>query len=725
MVQADDRYRGTAEGLNNIYVKTASGTMAPVSEFVTLTHISGPQSLSRFNLYNNISVIGSPKPGYSSGDALRAVQETAAQTLHGGYTFDYSGLSREEINAGSQTSFIYILCGIFVFFLLSALYESYIIPLAVLFSLPVGLAGVYLFARILGIDNNIYMQISVVMLIGLLSKNAILIVQYAVARRRRGMPVVQAAIEAATARLRPILMTSFAFIFGLMPLMVATGAGANGNRSIGAGAVGGMLVGTVFGVFVVPVLFIIVTTLQLRFIGKSRLTGIAAIVTITLTMLSSCNLRQAFVRPEVKTDSLYRDVSNQDTVGIGNISWSQMFKDEKLQALIREGIANNYDLKIAVVRIKQADANLAQSKAAFFPTLSAGPQYTRQEAPASLPAPSNVFQLSGNASWEIDLWGKLSGAKKAQLAALLQSYAYRRAVQTQLVANIATDYLNLQAYDKELTITLQTVENYKNDVEINKALKEANRINEASVAQSEANRYAAEVTIPDLENNIRQLENAISILLGKRAGSIQRDSIDVQKVDTVLATGLPVQLLGNRPDVQEAEYNLRYYFEQINVARAYFYPSLTITAQGGWQSATIGSLFNSASLFGNVTGGLLQPVFNSGLNKQRLQLAKAQYEESVLTFQQTVLSAGQEVSDALYSYQSAQTKKVTRDHQLDALKRSVDYTHLLLKGGYVTYIDVLTSEQGYLAAQLNSVNDRLQQLTSVVSLYQSLGGGWK
>jgi multidrug efflux system outer membrane protein len=459
--------------------------------------------------------------------------------------------------------------------------------------------------------------------------------------------------------------------------------------------------------------------------NSKYLIKIAAIVTVSILLLSSCNLRQAFVRPTVRTDSLFRDVNNQDTSGMANISWMKMFKDEKLKALILEGIDHNYDLKIAVARIKQSEANLLQSKAAFLPQVGVEPQYTRQKTNVAQGAlTSNIFEVSGNASWEIDLWGKLKGAKSAALASLLQSYAYRRAVQTQLVANIATDYYNLLAYDKELAITLQTTENYKNDVETNKALKQANRINEASVAQSEANRYAAEVTIPDLRNNIRQTENAISVLVGRQPGPVERNLIDVQFVDTVLQTGFPAQLLSNRPDVQEAEYNVRYYFEQINVARAYFYPSLTLTAQGGWQSATVGSLFNSASFFGNVAAGLIQPVFNKGLNKQRLQVARAQYEEYVLTFQQTVLNAGQEVSNALYSYQSAQNKVLIRNLQLDALKRSVDYTRLLLKGGYVTYVDVLTSEQGYLAAQLSSVNDKLQQLTAIVSLYQGLGGGW-
>jgi outer membrane protein, multidrug efflux system len=461
--------------------------------------------------------------------------------------------------------------------------------------------------------------------------------------------------------------------------------------------------------------------MNLRYLIKS-----AAIVATTLIAMPSCNLQKSFVRPVVKTDSLYRDVNNPDTASIANISWTQIFKDEKLQALIREAMDYNYDLRIAVARIKQAEANLLQSKAAFLPTLSVEPQYSRQKATAAQGGfTGNIYELSGNASWEIDLWGKLKGAKNAALASLLQSDAFRHAVQTQLIANIATDYFDLLAFDKELAITLQTVNSYKNDVETNKALKLANRINEASVAQSEANLYAAEVSIPDLRNNIWQLENAISVLVGRQPGLIQRDSIEVQQVDTLLQTGLPAQILSNRPDVLEAEYNVRFYFEQINIARAYFYPSLTITAQGSWQSVTIGSLFNSAFFFGNVAAGLIQPIFNQGLNKQRLQVANAQYAQNVLIFQQTVLGAGQEVSNALYSYQSAQSKVIIRNLQLDALKRAVDDTRLLLKGGYVTYIDVLASEQGYLTAQLNSVNDRLQQLTAIVSLYQSLGGGWK
>ncbi|WP_316843110.1 efflux RND transporter permease subunit [Pedobacter psychrodurus] len=267
--QADAQYRANQQSLTSIYVRNASGKMAPISEFINLEKVYGPQAISRFNLFTSIAVTGNPNAGYSSGDALKAVQEEAAIHLPTGYGYEFSGLSREEMAGGSQTVFIFLLCVIFVYFLLAAQYESYILPLAVLFSLPIGLAGVFVFDKIFGVDNNIYTQITLIMLVGLLAKNAILIVEYAVDRRRKGMSIVNAAIDGATARLRPILMTSFAFILGLLPLMLSSGVGASGNKSIGTGAVGGMLIGTLFGVFVIPALFIIFQSLQERVSNKS------------------------------------------------------------------------------------------------------------------------------------------------------------------------------------------------------------------------------------------------------------------------------------------------------------------------------------------------------------------------------------------------------------------------------------------------------------------------
>lgn len=270
MYQAEPAFRANPESLNNIFVRNDNGAMAPISGFITLERVYGPQAISRFNLFTSMSVTGAPNAGFSSGDAITAIQETAAQVLPAGYSYEFSGMTREELSAGGQIVFVFMLVIIFVYLLLSAQYGSYVLPFGILLSLPIGLAGSFIFASIFGVSNNIYMQISLIMLVGLLAKNAILIVEFALERRRHGMSLVQAAVQGAEARLRPILMTSFAFIFGLIPLMRATGAGATGNRSIGTAAVGGMLIGTLLGVFVIPVLFVVFQALQEKISGPPK-----------------------------------------------------------------------------------------------------------------------------------------------------------------------------------------------------------------------------------------------------------------------------------------------------------------------------------------------------------------------------------------------------------------------------------------------------------------------
>lgn len=262
MYQSEPEYRNNPESLNLVQVRNAKGEMAPITQFITLERVYGAQAINRFNLFTSVAINGAINQGYSSGDAIRVIQEVADEVLPTGYGYEFSGMTREEMTSSGQTLYIFLLCLIFVYFLLAGQYESYLLPLAVILSLPVGMAGTFIFVKLFDISNNIYVQITLIMLIGLLAKNAILIVEYAIARRRRGMGLIQSAISGAEARFRPILMTSFAFIMGLIPLMTATGAGANGNQSIGTGAIGGMLIGTLFGVFFVPMLYVIFQGIQ-------------------------------------------------------------------------------------------------------------------------------------------------------------------------------------------------------------------------------------------------------------------------------------------------------------------------------------------------------------------------------------------------------------------------------------------------------------------------------
>ena len=271
MVQASPEYRLDEESLNNIYVKSSDGQMSPIGQYLTLTRVYGSETLSRFNLFPSISVSGTPADGYSTGQAIQAIREVAQEQLPEGYGYEFGGMTREEASAQNTTTIVFVICIVFIYLILCALYESLFVPLAVILSVPFGLAGSFIFAQLWGLENNIYMQTGLIMLIGLLAKTAILLTEYASERRRQGMSITEAALDAAAVRLRPILMTSMTMVFGLLPLALATGVGANGNQSLGVGTIGGMLIGTVALLFIVPVLFIIFQSIEERVMpGRNR-----------------------------------------------------------------------------------------------------------------------------------------------------------------------------------------------------------------------------------------------------------------------------------------------------------------------------------------------------------------------------------------------------------------------------------------------------------------------
>lgn len=456
--------------------------------------------------------------------------------------------------------------------------------------------------------------------------------------------------------------------------------------------------------------------------------------TLLFSVMLSCKVTKTYNRPDIGTTGLYRDGQTNDTTTIAAMPWQKLFADTILKSLIQEGLNNNLDLKTAVQRILEAQATLQQSKAAFYPSLSGNVGVTRsKQSSAGLNYPAGTivntltttYQAGLTTSWEADVWGKLSSTKRAALAGFLQTDAAKRAVQTQLIADIANNYFTLLALDRQLEITLETLKNRIKDVETMKELKAGAVVTGAAVVQSEANRYAAEVSIPDLKRSIRETENALDILLSRPPGAVNRSSLATQNMAAELQAGIPTQLLTNRPDVQQSEYAFRAAFENTNVAKTYFYPSFTITASGGLSTLQLKDFFVN-SIFYNIAAGLTQPIFNQGLNKARLRTAQAQQQEALNSLQKTLLVAGQEVSNALYAHQTALEKQDARGKQIIALQKSVEYTQELLRYSSATnYTDVLTSEQNLLAAQLSGVNDRLQELQAVVNLYRALGGGWR
>ena len=447
---------------------------------------------------------------------------------------------------------------------------------------------------------------------------------------------------------------------------------------------------------------------------------------LIIVLFASCKVTKPYQKPAVDLEGLYRAHVAADTITIANLHWKEMFTDTLLQKLIGEGIQRNLNLQAAYSRIRQSRAYFEQSKLAFLPSLNSDVSATATGSSNQSQVKSVIpyqYQAELTTSWEADLWGKLSSARRADLASLLQAEANGRAVQTELVASIATSYYRLLALDDQLLITQQSLKNWQTTVDIMKRLKIADVVTGAAVVQSESSKYAVAVTIPDLMQSIRETEYGLNLLLGNVPGPISRSKFDQIHPVALLQTGVPVQLLANRPDVQAAEYGFKNAFELSNVARTYFYPSLTISAAGGYTSFS--SFFGPGSWISSLTGGLMQPIFNKGANKTRLKVALEQQQQAVLSFQTAILTAGQEVSNAMYSYQKASEKKITRASQLENLEKSVQYTQALVRYGSANYTEVLTAQQSFLAAQLSQVNDQLQQLQATVSLYRALGGGWK
>ena len=446
---------------------------------------------------------------------------------------------------------------------------------------------------------------------------------------------------------------------------------------------------------------------------------------ILTSIVASCKIMKLGKFPELKADNkLYRDLNITDSASFSSVPWHELYTDTCLQAIIEKTLSNNPDMDVAVARVKKAEAAFRQSKAQSFPSLSAGINATRQNLVGGIGVPE-YYQVFGSTSWEADIWGKYRSAKRASLASLMASEAFKRAVTTDLIASVATNYYNLLALDAQLQITRETLKKRISNAETMKALRDNDLITSADLVLSEANRYATEIIIPDLEQRIYETENALSLLMGKEPGPISRTSLEKQNISENLRAGVPARLLANRPDVLEAEYRLRYYYETAKSARSNFYPALTISAQSGLTETSLNALFNTPAFFWTIFGGLVQPIFNIGLNRQRLLSATADFEESQASFRKILLNAGSEVINAMHSYETATNKISIREKQIGFLEQAVDYTTELLKyTSNTSYIDVLTSEVNLLSAQLNGVNDKLDQLQSIVTLYQSLGGGW-
>lgn len=445
-------------------------------------------------------------------------------------------------------------------------------------------------------------------------------------------------------------------------------------------------------------------------------------------MMSSCHIYKAYDRPEsIDASGIYRDPVSAvdtlaaDTMNMGNLPWQEIFRDAKLQSLIEEGLANNVDMQAAILRVEEAKVMLTSARLSYLPSINLAPQGTLSSFDGS--KTSKTYQLPVAASWEIDLFGKLLNANRNQKAAYLQSKYARQAVRSQLICGIANIYYSLLMLDRQVEITTETSAIYKENVRVMEAMKIAGMTTEAAVAQMRAASHQVEASLMDLKRQVRETENSLAVLLAKAPQTIERSTLDEQVMPEELTAGVPLQLLENRPDVKVAEMTLASAYYTTNQARAAFYPGLNITGTAGWTNSAGAMVVNPGKVLLTAIGSLTQPIFNNGKLIANLKVSKAEEKIAQMNYQQAILKAGQEVSDALFLYET-QNKKLQEDKgQVEQLDKAVTYTKALFQSGDATYLEILTAQQSLLSAQLSEVADNFQRMQAVINLYSALGGG--
>ena len=747
MAGAAPEYRLDPASLNNIFVRIGD-EMAPISQFVTLTPAIGSATQKRFNLYQSIGCYIQPNAGYSDGDVQRVIEEVAKDHLPTGYGYEYGGMSRElQANSKSNmTILIYLVCVLLIYMILASLYESYFIPLAVLLSVPFGLMGSFAFSWLCGQENNIYLQTGVIMLIGLLAKTAILITEFAVEKRKQGMPIIEAALGACEDRLRPILMTVVTMIAGMIPLIIEGGAGANGNRALAIGVTGGMAVGTLALVFVVPAFYIIFQKLHERFQGEpepvevedssesrntdipksrksNKVNTVMVLGTLFLStlMFSSCGIFKKYepaAKPEA--DSLVTAVSDE--------SWQTYITDPVLQGHVRKALSKNVDYRSRQLAVQEADARLRAAKLGFLPTLAITPANVgvmgTYSPDGGMSGATLTYQVPLSLNWGGEGFGTITNRKRQAQVLREQAEDNRAAAHANLVATIARTYTQLQLLDYQAIIMDSTEVIWQRVLEIQKVLVKNGHAYSPSVGQMEASLINVQIQRKQLMEQIHSLELSMCLLLNEEPHEIARSPWTSYEFEVWNIEPIPAAQLSNRADVRAAERNVAAAFYQTNMAKAAFCPALSLSGLIGWTNNG-GVVVNPGQLLMNAVLGLTQPIFAGGKLKANLKIAKLQQEDAANRYVETMLRAGSEVNDAIFRCKNAQEQDALYQRLLTTQSESYQGTCELMKKGKASYLEVLTAQENYLKAQLSDVTNRYNGLISLIDLYVALGGGTK
>ena len=756
VAQADAPHRDRMDKITQLKVRNSKGQMVPIGSLVRVTEGHGPDRVMRYNGYPTAEINGNPGPGFSSGQGEAAIEAIAAQELPKGMTYEWTDLTYQQRSAGNTAIYIYPLCLLLVFLVLAAQYESLSLPLAIILIVPMCLLSAMTGLLIKGAENNVFTQIGLIVLVGLACKNAILIVEFAKAKHDEGMSTVDSALEACRLRLRPILMTSIAFIAGVYPLVASHGAGAEMRQAMGVAVFSGMIGVTVFGLFLTPVFFVVIMNVAAYFKRKPAPSAAGATPTgggghasvagaaVGLILLASSAVAVGGVltvgpdykKPVVETAPSFKDVATngwkvaQPSDEQSRGQWWLAFNDPVLSELAQAATTNGFTLRAALARVEQARASARVARGSLFPSLSVDPSFSRDKySPNQIPnfgsVTANTWKMPLDLSYEIDLWGRVRRATEAARNDAESSLANFYAAQLSVQAEVAQNYFMLRSTDNQREIVEETRKGRAEALKIIKARVDAGSATDLDLARAETELATVESEYASLERSRVSLESSLGILTG-------RDPLSFRIADTghyhppvpVIPVGLPLALLERRPDVAAAERRMASANAQIGVAKGAFFPVIRLTGSGGFVSADVDQLFKWDSHVWSLGPSVSLPIFAGGRNKAGLARARKSHEEATYNYRQQVLVALGEVQETLTGLKHFITQVEASDRAAEAAQKASAIARLRYDGGISGYLEVVDAERSALQIRREAARSHGQQRIATVQLIKALGGSW-
>jgi multidrug efflux pump len=746
--QADAQFRAKPTDVKNLKTRNANGEMVPLGTLVKVKDINAPVLAGHFNMFPTAEILGSTAPGVSSGDAIQLMGDLAEKVLPRGMRIEWTELTLLQILAGNTAVYIFPLCVLMMFLVLAAQYESWSLPLAIILIVPMCLLFAIFGVWLRGLDNNLFTQIGLVVLMGLACKNAILIVEFAKQLQDAGRNRTDAAIEASRLRLRPILMTSFAFTFGVIPLMLSHGAGAEMRVSIGTAVFFGMLGVTFFGVVLTPVFYVVIRRAleRKKTVAKGALPNAAASAgTLVLLLagassaifLNGCAVGPNYHPPKTEVSAAFGNGSQTNmTPASTAVTWWQGFNDVILNSLVSRAVATNQDLRIATAHVLEARALRMGAVADLFPVANANAGWTKSLAsqdsePTSLPRSQrelSLYNAGFDATWELDLFGHVRRAVQADTAEVAATLATRQDVLVTLISEVARNYFELRGAQNQLDVARGNVENQRETLDIALAKFKAGRTTELDTARARAQLDATLALIPPLEAAVKHSIHRLGVLTGQQPTALESElapPAPIPALPPLVNIGNPAELLRRRPDIRSAESSLAAATARIGVETSDLFPRVTFNGNLGVQASEVSGLFKGGADTYSFGPSITWAALDLGHVLARIKAANARADAQLAAYEKAVLNALEETENALVDFGREQ---VRRDYLRTSERSATQATALArqrYEGGIDDFLPVLDTQRAQLAIQAQLAQSETRTATSLVAIYKALGGGWE